>query len=428
VCHLPRDALRFGYRFFDLPRGFVVTHLGLLLQPGDPQAIAAQRDSAKRRRASRQPVGYPNAGSVFKNPPGSFAGRLIEAAGLKGLRHGGAMVSDQHANFIVNVGGATAADVCALMREVTQRVLETGSVRLEPESNWSASGERREAATAATNAPATLARAPRHAAWPAGVVARDARPRDGRAVCAVALMLACGRLVPPAVDWVKTHPYFALTTIEIDGNRRLSRGEILDWVGVSTLTACGRAAATGAGAPAGHPWVREVCVRRFSQPPGARRDRAPPGGDRAARRPAVRRPTGHLLGPLRGDDSRDFPVITGFDGPAQADFVAVGMHRALQLLRRCERLSCFDAVSEVHVDRETGLTVFPLRTAVAVVLGWGSCREKLARSARVFAAWEGQVERLLAVDVSFRDLVVVKLRVEERHPAAVRAPKRGMRV
>ncbi len=133
VCHIPRDALRFGYRFFDLPRGFIVTHLGLLLQSGDPQAIAAQRDTAKRRRESRQPVGYPNAGSIFKNPPGSFAGRLIEAAGLKGLRHGGAMVSDQHANFIVNVGGATAADVCALMREVTQRVLETASVRLEPE-------------------------------------------------------------------------------------------------------------------------------------------------------------------------------------------------------------------------------------------------------------------------------------------------------
>jgi len=133
VCRIARAALRFGYRFFDLPRGFVVTHLGLLLQPGDPQAIAAQRDSAKRRRERRQPVGYPNAGSIFKNPPGSYAGRLIEAAGLKGLRHGGAMVSDQHANFIVNIGGATASDVCALMREVTQRVLETAGVRLEPE-------------------------------------------------------------------------------------------------------------------------------------------------------------------------------------------------------------------------------------------------------------------------------------------------------
>jgi len=133
MCRIPRDALRFGYRFFDLPRGFVVTHLGLLLQRGDPQAIAAQRDSAKRRRESRQPVGYPNAGSIFKNPPGSFAGHLIEAAGLKGLRHGGAMVSDQHANFIVNTGGATATDVCALMREVTQRVLATAGVRLEPE-------------------------------------------------------------------------------------------------------------------------------------------------------------------------------------------------------------------------------------------------------------------------------------------------------
>ena len=90
-------------------------------------------------------------------------------------------------------------------------------------------------------------------------------------------------------------------------------------------------------------------------------------------------------------------------------------------------MRCFDAISEVHVDPEKGITVFPLRTAVAVVLGWGGWREKLARSARVFAAWDGQVERLEQVDVSFRRTVVVKLR-EENHPTAVRSRRKGLRV
>lgn len=130
---LPRSALRFGYRHFDLPRGFIVTHLEFSLQPDDADAIRARRAEAKRRRESHQPLGYPNAGSVFKNPPGQFAGRLLEAAGLKGCRRGGAMISHQHANFIVNVAGATAADVHWLMQEATRRVFDSSGVRLEPE-------------------------------------------------------------------------------------------------------------------------------------------------------------------------------------------------------------------------------------------------------------------------------------------------------
>jgi UDP-N-acetylmuramate dehydrogenase len=133
VRRLPRAELKFEYRNFDLERGFVVTHVGFLLGPGDASAIRAQRADAKRRREARQPLGYPNAGSIFKNPPGKYAGRLIEAAGLKGMRVGGAMFSEQHANFIVNVGGATAGDVRALMRTAEQRVLETEGVHLQPE-------------------------------------------------------------------------------------------------------------------------------------------------------------------------------------------------------------------------------------------------------------------------------------------------------
>ncbi len=128
-----RDELQFDYRHFDLPPGLVVTHLEFRLAPGDAEVIRARLAQCKQRREAHQPLGYPNAGSIFKNPPGLFAGRLIEQAGMKGRRRGGAMVSEQHANFIVNVGGATAADVWALMREVAERVWEKHAVGLQPE-------------------------------------------------------------------------------------------------------------------------------------------------------------------------------------------------------------------------------------------------------------------------------------------------------
>ena len=85
------------------------------------------------RRNAAQPLGIPSCGSVFRNPPGDFAGRLIEAAGQKGRRLGGAQVSDKHANFILNLGDATAADIEALIGEVQAAVERTSRVRLEPE-------------------------------------------------------------------------------------------------------------------------------------------------------------------------------------------------------------------------------------------------------------------------------------------------------
>ncbi|MBX3026505.1 UDP-N-acetylmuramate dehydrogenase [bacterium] len=133
VRELPRAALRFGYRRFDLPPDHIVTRIDFALTAGDPEAIRAAMASAKRKRDSKQPLGFPNAGSVFKNPPGEFAGRLIEAAGLKGRRVGGAMISERHANFIVNVGDATAADVKALIDEVTDTVWRARAIRLVPE-------------------------------------------------------------------------------------------------------------------------------------------------------------------------------------------------------------------------------------------------------------------------------------------------------
>ncbi|MBI4517361.1 MAG: UDP-N-acetylmuramate dehydrogenase [Deltaproteobacteria bacterium] len=130
---LPKADLSFGYRHFDLPRGWIVTHLSLRLAAGDPGSIRDLMAEYKQRRQLHQPLGYPNAGSIFKNPPGRHAGELIEAAGFKGRRIGGARVSEQHANFIVNLGGATATEVRALMNEIARSVWERWGVRLDPE-------------------------------------------------------------------------------------------------------------------------------------------------------------------------------------------------------------------------------------------------------------------------------------------------------
>ena len=88
---------------------------------------------SRAKRASRQPRDIPNAGSIFKNPPGNFAGRLLEGAGMKGHRIGSAAFSEQHANFIVNLGGARAAEVHALIEMARAKVKESSGVLLEPE-------------------------------------------------------------------------------------------------------------------------------------------------------------------------------------------------------------------------------------------------------------------------------------------------------
>jgi UDP-N-acetylmuramate dehydrogenase len=101
--------------------------------PSDRATVVAKIKEMANARMQKQPLRLPNCGSVFKNPPGDHAGRLVEAAGLKGLRVGGAVVSEKHGNFIVNDSDATAADVRALIEEVQRRVFETFGVRLEPE-------------------------------------------------------------------------------------------------------------------------------------------------------------------------------------------------------------------------------------------------------------------------------------------------------
>jgi UDP-N-acetylmuramate dehydrogenase len=130
---LTKDDVKFAYRRTELPSHFIITRVDFELVRGDRERLLTRVADLHAKRASRQPRGVPNAGSIFKNPPGNFAGKLLEGAGLKGTRLGGAAFSDQHANFIVNLGGAQAAEVRALIDMARSKVKEQSGVLLEPE-------------------------------------------------------------------------------------------------------------------------------------------------------------------------------------------------------------------------------------------------------------------------------------------------------
>lgn len=134
VQRIPVEDMQFGYRTSAVKtNGWIVVRVGLRLRPGDPSMIRESMEELAEKRRSRQPLEYPSAGSVFKRPQGHFAGKLIDDAGLKGARIGGAMVSEKHAGFIINYDKATYDDVCALIAMVQAKVKEMYGIELEPE-------------------------------------------------------------------------------------------------------------------------------------------------------------------------------------------------------------------------------------------------------------------------------------------------------
>ena len=131
---LSGDALGLSYRHSAYKEnGCVITSLALKLLPGNREQIKERMDELMQRRRDKQPLEYPSAGSIFKRPPGHFAGTLIEQCGLKGAQIGGAQVSEKHAGFIVNAGGATCADVLNLIEHIQKTVLAQTGVTLECE-------------------------------------------------------------------------------------------------------------------------------------------------------------------------------------------------------------------------------------------------------------------------------------------------------
>ena len=129
----PARDLDMSYRRSNLTDHDLVLEARWELIPGDPEEIKRRTEANRRHRADTQPAAVQNAGSVFKNPPGDHAGRLVEAAGLKGFSVGGARVSELHANFFIAGDGATAQDVYDLVNEVRRRVRDEQGVRLDTE-------------------------------------------------------------------------------------------------------------------------------------------------------------------------------------------------------------------------------------------------------------------------------------------------------
>lgn len=131
---LDRDALDLGYRHSCIPeKKYIVTKVVLELVPHDEAEIRSEMKELNEKRAEKQPLQYPSAGSTFKRPEGYFAGKLIMDAGLRGYQVGGAQVSEKHCGFVINKGDATAADICQLMRDVSDKVQAQFGVVLEPE-------------------------------------------------------------------------------------------------------------------------------------------------------------------------------------------------------------------------------------------------------------------------------------------------------
>ena len=128
------EELELGYRrSCILEKYYLITEATVRLTPGHEEEIRAKMKELNEKRIEKQPLSYPSAGSTFKRPEGYFAGKLIMDAGLRGYTVGGAQVSEKHCGFVINKGGATAADIRQLMQDVAEKVYEQYGVQLEPE-------------------------------------------------------------------------------------------------------------------------------------------------------------------------------------------------------------------------------------------------------------------------------------------------------
>ncbi len=133
VCIKDISDLKFSYRNLSMERGTIILYAWFKVESGDKEEIKREIRSYLEKRRRTQPIGFHSAGCIFKNPRGNFAGRLIEKAGLKGLKIGGAVVSNIHANFIINEGNAKASDVLALIKEIKKKINDKEGINLETE-------------------------------------------------------------------------------------------------------------------------------------------------------------------------------------------------------------------------------------------------------------------------------------------------------
>ena len=237
---------------------------------------------------------------------------------------------------------------------------------------------------------------------------------------------------PRAWRAIHDHPYFAIRQITVRGNSRLSRAQLLGWAGLHAGSSIWDASPDPVRARLlEHADLADADVRRDFP-------------HRLVISVHERNPLaiavlddlyyvdrgGHLMDRLRDSDSRDLPLITGLSMAEMNGRGLLLLQRATRLIRLCLREGCGDSVSEVNVDADRGVTIIPLHRPVAILLGWGDWRTKLARTTRVLAAWEGQESRLAQLDATFANQVIVRLRQQpddKSHKHGQRETKPGVR-
>jgi len=233
----------------------------------------------------------------------------------------------------------------------------------------------------------------------------------------------------PSAAALREHPYFAISQLVITGcGPALTPDDVRTWLGFTGDSSLWDAAPARLRARlAEHPYVAHATVRR--EFPGrleiVLRERRPRAIVVLDQLYYVDR-GGVTFGPLRPQDSRDYPLVTGLAPAMEHGPRTWALRRALRLLRRCEQAPCVGAVSEVHLDAQRGLVLYPAAPRLPIVLGWGSWSEKLRRADRVVRAWEANADRLAGIDLRFRNQVVLTLRPVP--PAPARSGRtRGMR-
>ena len=266
----------------------------------------------------------------------------------------------------------------------------------------------------------------------------------GLGLCAVLGLAAVGWMVRrPVAERLRHHPYFVVSHVAIEGvGPALTPEDVTAWIGLTDTTTVWEATPARVRARLeAHPFIAAASVRRIF--PGRLeivvRERKPEAIAVLGDLFYVDR-GGATFGPLRDKDPRNLPIVTGLDGDVPEGTRNWMLRRALRLLRRCEREAtspldtpatrgepaCAGPLSEVHVDAEDGVTVFPVAPRVPLVLGWGSWPTKLDRAARALRGWQDSMDRLARLDLRFRNQVVATVRpAAAPPPPAPRPRKRG---
>lgn len=249
--------------------------------------------------------------------------------------------------------------------------------------------------------------------------------RARRAVLVVGASLAGAASAPMAHDWLVYHPYFAVEEVDFIGQRRLSEAELGEWSGLGRGISIFRVDPTRLERRlARHPWIRS-----------ARIERVPPR--RVVARISERKPLaivrlpemrylderGRLMGELFESDSHDYPIVSGLSGTFGRASPDVALPRIAHLLRRLGEDSWLGHLSEVHVDPEHGMTLFPVEMRVAVIIGWDRWRAKLRLAEAVLSEWRGREEEIAAIDLSAGEHALLRLRRVPGEPAPARGKK-----